>query len=229
MKKSSILTKKVIGIPVTLLTDKKYRSIVKEEFKNKYGIYALYNKKGKLYYVGLAHNSTLEKRIRQHLRDKHSNKWDSFSIFFTKKKQYIRDIESIILSIVPETKGNTQKAKWGRDGELKSRIRKAMKEIDKETRTFRKIGSTKKKKRKKKKRVSLKNYFKNVRPLKREYKNKVHKAKLLKSGKIRYEGKDYETPSAAAKAVIKVRSPNGWIFWFVKDHKNKWVKLSKLN
>ena len=237
MKKSrnrpSILTKKIVGIPNTLF-ENRYRGVVKKEFKNKHGIYALYNSrqggKIKLYYVGLAHHLSLIKRIQQHLKDKHSRKWNSFSIFFTKKKQYVRDIESIILSIVPKTEGNKQKPRLGQDIKLKKRIKNAMKEIDKQKRVFHdgKVSKKKKKRMKKNKRPNLKNYFENARTLKREHRGKIHKAKLLKSGNIKYEGEIYKTPSAAARAVVKESKPNGWNFWSVKNNKGKWIKLSKL-
>ena len=47
-----------------------YPQVVKAMIRGKSGVYALYNK-GKLYYVGLAKN--LMGRLRQHLRDRHSD------------------------------------------------------------------------------------------------------------------------------------------------------------
>ncbi len=45
------------------------------------GVYALY-KKDKLYCVGLATN--LRTRVKQHLKDRHRQKWDKFSLFLIK-------------------------------------------------------------------------------------------------------------------------------------------------
>ena len=112
-----------------------------------------------------------------------------------------------------------------------------MRKIDRNKRAFgfsKKRNATLKNKSKKKikKRPSLKDYFERVRPLKGKYKGKTYKAKLFKSGKIKYKGKSYDTPSATARVALKRRAPrrpNGWHFWSVKDHKNQWIKLSKLN
>lgn len=46
----------------------------------KHGIYALYNKKGRLYYSGKA--SDLATRLNQHLKDSHAESWDVMTLFF---------------------------------------------------------------------------------------------------------------------------------------------------
>ena len=137
--KSRMLTKKVIGLPISLLTDIRYKPIVKKELKGKYGVYALYyiktGNKETLYYVGHAHNLTILKRIKQHLKNKKKKKCTHFSIFFTRGKSYIKDIESIILQIIPYIEGNKQHSRLGRATKLKRRIEKEMANIDKERRT----------------------------------------------------------------------------------------------
>lgn len=37
--------------------------------------------------------------------------------------------------------------------------------------------------------------------------------------------KRYKTPTAAAKAVVKRRTVNGWAFWFIRDSNGDWVRL----
>ena len=59
-----------------------YQRIIKSFVKGRHGIYALY-KKDKLYYVGLASN--LRNRLKHHLRDRHANRWDRFSVYLTIK------------------------------------------------------------------------------------------------------------------------------------------------
>ena len=62
------------------------------------GIYVLY-RGTQVYYVGLS-RSTLRSRIRAHAtRDRHKGVWDSFSFYQITKTRYIKDIESLILSI----------------------------------------------------------------------------------------------------------------------------------
>ena len=59
------------------------------------GIYALY-RKDKLYYVGLA--TALRGRLRAHVRNRHGNSWDRFSIYLTIKDQHLREMEALLLS-----------------------------------------------------------------------------------------------------------------------------------
>ena len=86
-------------------------------------------------------------------------------------------------------------------------------------------------------RLSLKNYFKKDRPLMKKYKGKTYQATLLKSGQIKYKNKLYNSPTSAARAVIKDHSPNiisriiinGWSFWSVKDIEGNWIKLKDIS
>ena len=114
------------------LLDDKYAKIRKKEFAKKSGIYALYDKKGKLYYVGRASN--LQGRLNQHSKhNKHSGKWDYFSIYFTKKKNIEIELEAIVLSFLWEKikpKGNTQKPKVKKDSIMRTRILKEMNKIN---------------------------------------------------------------------------------------------------
>lgn len=36
----------------------------------------------------------------------------------------------------------------------------------------------------------------------------------------------FDTPTAAAKSIVKRSSVNGWRFWYIKDENNEWVRLS---
>ena len=60
------------------------------------GIYALF-RKGRLYYVGLA--TALRSRLKAHIKNRHGNSWDSFSIYLTIKDQHMREIEALLLRI----------------------------------------------------------------------------------------------------------------------------------
>ena len=63
--------------------------------------------------------------------------------------------------------------------------------------------------------------------LKATYKGKEYRATLRKDGKIGYNGKIYESPSGAGKAVIK-KTCNGWAFWRYKNEKGEWVRLKEI-
>jgi hypothetical protein len=67
------------------------------------GIYILY-KGDAIYYVGLSKVS-IKRRLIKHTQDKHKEKWDHFSFYHIPKKQYVKDIESILLGIY-RTDGN---------------------------------------------------------------------------------------------------------------------------
>lgn len=230
ISRSMILTQKLERISKKIF--EKYKKTVIRYIGNKPGVYALYDEK-ELYYVGRA--SDLAKRVDQHLKDSHSALWTHFSVYFTKKMQYANDIEAVVISIA-QPKGNKVKPKLGKGRKLKDILRKAIKERQKETlrelldgRKKRRVNSEKKSKH----RPSLKNYFEKNKPLMKTYKGKTYRATLLKSGKIKYKNKLYGTPTSAAEAVVHRSSPNsgvnGWIFWFVKDSENHWVKLSDLD
>ncbi|MDE0119169.1 MAG: GIY-YIG nuclease family protein [Bdellovibrionales bacterium] len=233
MKKSSnrsmILTQKLEGISKKIF--ERYKKKVIQYIGNKPGVYALYDEK-ELYYVGRA--SDLAKRVNHHLKDRHSALWTHFSVYFTKKVQYVNDIEAVIISIA-QPKGNKVNPRLGKEKKLKDILRKAIKESHQEE--LRELGLGRKKrvdsKKKNNNRPNLKNYFEKRTPLRKIYKGKTYRATLLKSGKIKYKKKLYNTPSPAANAIVHKHSPNtavnGWHFWFIKDSENNWVKLSDLD
>ncbi len=73
-RRKPLVTQHIEKISRELLRD--YQDIIKEYIKNQPVVYALY-RRGKLHYVGLAGN--LERRLKQHLRDRHGSSWDQFS------------------------------------------------------------------------------------------------------------------------------------------------------
>ncbi|MHC4207183.1 MAG: restriction system modified-DNA reader domain-containing protein, partial [Planctomycetota bacterium] len=56
----------------------------------------------------------------------------------------------------------------------------------------------------------------------------TYKAVVYYSGIIKLEGKIYNTPSSAAKAIIDTGARNGWRFWKYKDKSGELVPLSEL-
>ena len=86
----------------------KHADIIRKFVRGRIGIYALY-RRGKIYYAGLA--SDLRGRLHWHLRDRHANKWDTFSVYLTIGDQHLRELESLILRIV-QPPGNSQLGKF---------------------------------------------------------------------------------------------------------------------
>ena len=227
---SMILTEKLEDISKKIFFSK-HKKILIQYIGNKPRVYALYNE-NELYYVGRASN--LANRINQHLKDSHSKLWTRFSAYFTKKAEFANDLEAVIISIA-RPKGNKRNEKIRKGIRLKDIIRKAIKE--EQQKELRELGLAKKQKghlklinlkSKSKNKPDLKNYFEKNRTLKKTYKGKTYKAVLLTSGKIKYKNQLYNTPTAAALAVVDSSTVNGWQFWSIKDDKNNWIQLSEL-
>src|SRR5438094_371188 len=85
----------------------RYQKIIRRYVHGRHGVYALY-KRDKLYYVGLAGN--LSWRLKHHLKDRHGESWDKFSVYLTIGDSHLRELESLVLRITMP-KGNKQKGK----------------------------------------------------------------------------------------------------------------------
>jgi len=97
-----------------------YKEIIREYVKRRHGVYALY-RKNRLYYVGLASN--LRSRLNSHLRDRHADTWDRFSIYLTVGDEHLRELESLVMRI-SSPKGNKQRGKFARSEDLRRRFRR---------------------------------------------------------------------------------------------------------
>ena len=228
-----IFTQKLEGIGAGIF-QQKYKDLLIKEIGTKHGVYALYDKRGKLYYVGRA--SKITRRLKHHFKDRHTGKWDRFSIYLTKKEQYIYGIEDALISIA-QPKGNIRKP-LRIDNKMKSRIKKAMEKIDAEQRekiidgkillnrrkNLMKIRNEKKSE-KIKKRASLNNPFKTRKVLRKIYKGKPYKAIWLPSGWIEYKNKKYSSLTSAAKIASGRKIINGKAFWRVQDNKGNWIRI----
>lgn len=96
---------------------REYQPIIREFVRRRHGIYALYNR-NKLYYVGLASN--LRSRLKAHLRNRHEDSWDRFSIYLTLDNRHVRELESLagLLS------GKNRLRGWHKGATIKARLRK---------------------------------------------------------------------------------------------------------
>jgi len=191
------------------------------------GIYCLYDT-SELYYVGKS--TDLRRRVKHHLRDRHLASWTHFSLYLVRKAEHIDEIESLLVRIAnPE--GNKRIPK----GRIGSAMLKQLKALvkQKQAEEFADMFGTIKLTRQKIKK-GFKKHLKTLRgmvtkrtPLYRTFKGKEYRAFLYPSGIIKIGSKSFKTPTAAALVIVKRPTVNGWTFWFIKDERGEWVRLSE--
>ena len=206
----------------------KYQDIIRQYVRGRQGIYALF-RRGKLYYVGLATN--LRTRLTQHLRDRHADSWDRFSIYLTIGDQHLRELEALILRTVKPS-GNKQKGKFAKSDDLRRRFRRDMKQsFNVEINGM--LGDLRPPRRKTAPNKAagrvpvLAKYISAAFPVQADHKGKHFKAKVRRDGTIRYAGRIFKTPSSAAVAACG-HAQNGWDFWKYQRAPGDWVYLSAL-
>ena len=122
----SLITAHLAGIKRALLEGEKRSAFI--EFLNDFapatrGLYALYDKKGGLYYAGKA--SDLQLRLNQHLKDKHGESWDRMTLFTVSPSANVSELEGLVIATA-KPPGNTQKPKIGQD--LRRSLRRHLKD-----------------------------------------------------------------------------------------------------
>jgi hypothetical protein len=61
----------------------------------------------------------------------------------------------------------------------------------------------------------------------RSYKGKAFTAHLVPAGTITFVGKQFSSPTEAAKAATRRKKGiNGWTFWYIQDGDGDWVRLA---
>lgn len=210
----------------------KYQRIIRLYIRRRPGIYALY-RRNKLHYVGLATNLT--SRLRQHLRDRHGNSWDRFSVYLTIGDRHMKELESLLLRIV-QPLGNKQRGHFPKSENLRRRLARDVRRRQKvelhdlvggrslvllEPRADDESADRPPK---------LAKYLGRLhrRILKSTFKGKLVRARVRRDGSIRFRGKTCRTPSKAAAKASGRRTCNGWTFWSYERAPGDWVRLSEL-
>lgn len=211
-----------------------YQDIVPEYVKGRQGVYALY-RRNKLYYVGLASN--LRRRLAQHLRDRHGQSWDRFSVYLTIGDRHLKELESLVLRIVKPA-GNKQAGKFVKSESLNRRFARDIRECQRRELASimgrRTVARTPRKKRTKARREPegrkpvLARYVTTSVILKARFKGQTIRARVRKDGMIRFDGSLYNSPSKAAAIACRRRTCNGWRFWTFERAPGDWVPLDRL-
>ena len=204
--------------------------IIRDFVRRRHGVYALY-RRDKLYYVGLT--GSLLGRLRSHLKDRHGQTWDRFSVYLTVGADYMKEIESLLIRIA-DPPGNKQRGKFIRSENLLNKVRaeyRRRRREDEEAMGLRPGGAkrtpTVKAPRAKKHRGKTALANNNVKRLRARYKRQTYWARVLKDGRISHDGKRYTSLSAAASAITK-RPTDGWWFWHYERAPGEWVRLKVL-
>jgi hypothetical protein len=193
----------------------KHADIIRKFVRGRNGVYALY-RKGKLYYSGLA--SDLRGRLRWHLRDRHAHKWDTFSVYLTIGDQHLRELESLILRVA-QPPGNRQLGKFSGAQNLN---RSFGREIARKQRVERdRILGRESLSQEKEQGLGR------SRGIRGKFKGAFLQARLRSDKRVRFKGKLYGSPSAAASAIRKGPT-NGWSFWHYERSPGDWVPIDEL-
>lgn len=203
----------------------RYPEVLTSYVNRRHGIYALY-RKDKLYYVGLA--SHLKHRLRQHLKDRHHDKWDHFSAYFTLESDHLKELESLVLRIVSPA-GNRVKGKFRRAEKLNRKYRQALRKMSRDEVAY----LSGQKRREPSEDLGsdgdgiLAEYGLVQVRLKATFKGKKIRASVKRNGFIRIGAKSFPSPSAAARHVTK-KATNGWYFWHYERAPGDWVRIREI-
>ncbi len=205
-----------------------YQRIIKRYVRHRQGVYALY-RKGRLYYVGLAGN--LRSRLSHHLKDRHCESWDRFSVYLTIGDKHLHELETLILRIVKPS-GNKQQGKFVLAEDLRRHfardVRKDQLAELKNVLGITKLGEVENGAKPNKPRPVLARYIQRPMVLKAYFKGKYLKARVRRDGSIRFRGKIYTSPSLAGAEACKRVSCNGWTFWQFERAPGDWIQLNEL-
>lgn len=208
----------------------KYQAVIRCYVRRRHGVYALY-RRGKLYYVGLASN--LRSRLGNHLKDRHGESWDRFSVYLTIGDSHLRELESIILRVV-QPKGNKQKGRFPRAEDLRRRLKRDI-HASQQMELAGLLGKPSQAAKLQSvdtilngRQPALARYVAAPLKLRARHKGKSLSATVRRDGRIRFAGTLYDSPSLAGAAAVQRRSCNGWTFWQYQRAPGDWVFLDEL-
>ena len=206
----------------------RYQNIIRQYVRRRNGVYALY-RRGKLHYVGLANN--LRSRLGHHLRDRHQDSWDRFSVYLTIGDTHLKELEALILRIVKPA-GNKVKGKFAKCEDIRKKFAREVRQRQRnELRSLLGKGvaeEPRKEEVQELRRPVMANYVNAPMKLRALFKGKTLIARVRRDGLLRFRKKVYSSPSLAAAAACKRRTCNGWRFWKYERAPGDWVHLNEL-
>jgi hypothetical protein len=231
-KLRSLVTSNLERISSKVFDD--YHDQITQLVGRRHGVYSLY-KRDRLYYVGLARD--LRRRLDHHLKDKHANKWDSFSLYLIRNVNYLRELESLIIHVA-DPKANIHKGRFTRSTNLRSVLEELMEERDSEKRAeilaghSRNIKRRKRRKHRRTKTTGKRSKLAGLLPpgteLRAKYKKKEYVVSVDTAGRISLEDKIFSSPSAAGSFVRGGKATDGWMFWTYQNQAGQWIKIDEL-
>ncbi len=206
----------------------RYPEVIRRVIRGRHGVYALY-RRDSLYYVGLASN--LMGRLKNHLADRHKKAWDRFSVYLTLQSDHMKELESFLIRIL-QPKGNKTGGRFATSQDLKRSVYRQVADYDADQRAALLGGAAAQRRvrnrtRRERGGAALVNAFGASKPLRATSKGRTFGATLRTNGTIRYAGRIYPSPTAAASAAVG-RICNGWTFWRYRNDRKQWVPLSRL-
>lgn len=211
-----------------------YLSEITTLIGKQHGVYALY-KRGRLYYVGLA--TDLRGRVKYHLKDRHAKKWDTFSLYLITRAEHLRELETLVVHIAGP-KGNVQAGKFWRSRNLKHALKGLLRqrvkvEHEKILSLEPKPGKASKARQHIKRhtlraKIPMAGLLPTGTQLRVVYKKKQYTATVEDDGRIKYDGKIFNSPSSAGSTAKGGKATDGWFFWKYQAADGKWVYIDLL-
>lgn len=224
-RRSQLVCQHLENVSGDVLAD--YPGIIGSYVRRRVGIYSLY-RRDKLYYVGLASN--LRARLKHHLRDRHKGLWDRFSVYLTIDDRHLKELESLILRTM-RPPGNKQQGKFVRSQDLRRNLTRDIRGFHRDE-LHRLIGKRTTpvedhRSQEKEKGYALAPHISTPLRLRAAFRGRKFKARARRNGAIRFDGKIFRSPSAAAHRATK-GPVNGWTFWQFERAPGQWVPLDEL-
>lgn len=204
---------------------RKYQDLIKDFFRGRHGVYALY-RGDQLYYVGLASN--LRSRLHQHLSDRHARHWNRFSAYLIIDDKHVKEVESLVLRIM-RPKGNRTGGRLAKSENLLPSLRASIRVRQREE-----LGEItgrrprRKASKRQPRRIADPGALAGVLPkgtaLRSEYKGKIYRAVVRADGWVRHSGHAYRSPGLVASEIVG-RRVNGWSFWKYQRAPGDWVSI----
>jgi hypothetical protein len=189
--------------------------IIRQFVGHRTGIYALF-RKDELYYAGLA--TDLRWRLKHHLKDRHRDSWDSFSVYLTIGDSHLRELESLLIRVT-RPPGNKQLGRFSGAENMHRKLERALQEEHRRA-VDELLGRP------------IEDHCNEKKPgrsilIRSRYKRKLHWAWFRHAGTVKYKGKVYTSLSAAAAAVTGCPTNGRW-FWLFKRGPGDWARVREM-